>query len=53
MNPNTPVEEAAHIAQTRSIPTEEFVWWKVDRAVNRADPNNDGKHLLLPVSESA
>ena len=53
MNPNTPVEEAAHIAQTRSIPTEKFVWWKVDRAVNRVDPNNNGKHLLEPVSENA
>ena len=42
MNPDTPVEEAAHIAQARSIPTEEFVWWKVDRAVNRVDPNNNG-----------
>ena len=26
MNPETPVEEAAHIAQARSIPTEEFMW---------------------------
>ena len=42
MDPDTPVEEAAHIAQTRSIPTEEFIWWKVDRAVNRSDPNNNG-----------
>ena len=49
MNPETPVEEAAHIAQTRSLPTEEFMWWKVDRAVNRADPSNSGKHLLTPV----
>ena len=53
MNPDTRVEEAAHIAQTRSISTEQFVWWKVDRAVNRVDPNNNGKHLLVPVSESA
>ena len=45
----TPVEEAAHIAQSRSLPTEEFTWWKVDRAVNRADPNNNGKHLLAPI----
>jgi len=52
-SPDTPVEEAAHIAQTRSIPTEEFVWWKVGRGVNRVDPNNNGKHLLIPVSESA
>jgi putative SOS response-associated peptidase YedK len=50
MNLKTPVEEAAHIAQTKSIPTEEFVWWKVDRAVNRADLDNNGKHLLSPVS---
>ena len=50
MNPDTPVEEAAHIAQTRSIPTEEFIWWKVDRALNRVDPANNGNHLLLPVA---
>jgi putative SOS response-associated peptidase YedK len=50
MNPETPVEEAAQIAQTRSIPTEEFIWWRVDRAVNRADPSNNGRHLLTPVS---
>jgi putative SOS response-associated peptidase YedK len=53
LDPQTPVEEAAHIAQARSLPTEEFIWWKVDRAVDRADPNNNGKHLLIPVSESA
>ena len=52
MNPDTPIEEAAHIAQTRSVPTEEFMWWKVDRAVNRTDPNNNGKHLLVPISEA-
>jgi putative SOS response-associated peptidase YedK len=50
MNPDTPVEGAAQIAQTRSIPTEEFIWWRVDRAVNRADPSNNGRHLLTPVS---
>ncbi len=48
----TSVEEAAHIAQLRSIPTEEFMWWKVDRVVNRSDPSNSGKHLLAPMSES-
>lgn len=53
LDPETPVEKAAHIAQAKSLPTEEFIWWKVDRSVNRVDPNNDGKHLLLPVSESA
>src|SRR5690606_36440972 len=36
MNPETPVEEAAHIAQTRSLPSDAFTWWRVDRAVNRA-----------------
>jgi putative SOS response-associated peptidase YedK len=50
MNSDTPVEEAAHIAQTRSIPTEESMWWRVDRAVNRPDPSNDGKHLLAPIN---
>jgi putative SOS response-associated peptidase YedK len=53
MDPDTPIEEAAHIAQTRSVPTEEVVWWKVDRAVTRVDPSNDGKHLRVPISESA
>ena len=46
-------EEAAHIAQLRSLPAEEFVWWKVDKAVNRADPYNNGKHLLEPLLASA
>ena len=46
MNLDTPIEEAAHIAQTRSIPTDEFTWWRVDRAVDRADRSNNGKHLL-------
>ena len=50
MNSETSVEEAAHIAQTRSIPTEEFMWWRVDRAVNRPDPSNNGRQLLAPVS---
>jgi hypothetical protein len=50
MDLETPVEEAAHIAKSRSLPTEEFTWWKVGRAVNRADPNNDGKHLLAPAT---
>ncbi|WON74527.1 hypothetical protein [Nitrosospira sp. Is2] len=53
MDPDSSIEEAAYIAQTRSIPTEEFVWWKVDRAVNRVDPNNNGKHLLEPISDRA
>jgi putative SOS response-associated peptidase YedK len=53
MNPDTSVEEAAYIAQIWSVPTEEFIWWKVDRSVNRADPNNNGKHLLAPISEKA
>jgi putative SOS response-associated peptidase YedK len=52
MDPDTPIEEAAHIAVTKSLPAEEFIWWKVDRAVNRPDPNNNGRHLLVPISES-
>lgn len=52
IDPETPVEEAAHIAQTRSLPTEEFRWWKVDRAVNRFDPHNNGRHLLEPLNLS-
>jgi putative SOS response-associated peptidase YedK len=50
MDPETAVEEAAHIAQSRSLPTKAFRWWKVDRAVNRPDPGNNGTHLLEPVS---
>jgi putative SOS response-associated peptidase YedK len=53
MDPETPVEEAAHIAQSRSLPTEEFTWWKVSRAVNRANPNNNDKHLLVPIGLNA
>ena len=51
MDLETPVEEAAHIAQSRSLPTEEFVWWRVSREVNRVDPNNNRKELLEPVGE--
>ena len=50
MDLETRVEEAAHIAQTRSLPAEAFTWWRVDRAVNRAD--NNRKELLAPISES-
>jgi putative SOS response-associated peptidase YedK len=53
MDLETPVEEAAHVAQTRSLPTGAFTWWKVDRAVNRADPNNNRKELLAPITEPA
>jgi putative SOS response-associated peptidase YedK len=49
MDPETPVEEAAHIAQTRSLPTEAFRWWKVACGVNRYDLYNNGKHLLIPA----
>jgi putative SOS response-associated peptidase YedK len=49
MDPETPVEEAAHIAQTRSLPTEAFMWWKVDRGVNRYEQYKNGKHLLAPI----
>lgn len=48
MHRETPVEEAAHIAQSRSLPTEDFMWWRVDRAVNRADRYNNKKDLLTP-----
>ena len=51
MDLETPVEEAAHIAQSRSLSTEEFTWWRVSREVNRADPHNDRKELLEPISE--
>lgn len=48
----TPAEEAAHIAQSRSLPAEEFRWWKVSRAVNRPDPATNGAYLLEPVSSN-
>jgi putative SOS response-associated peptidase YedK len=51
MDPETQVEEAAHIAQSRSLPTEAFVWWKVDRAVNKPDPEKNTKQLLSPISK--
>ena len=47
----TPVEEAAHIAQTHSLPSQAFTWWRVDRAVNRVDPNNNGRELITPINE--
>ena len=49
MDRATSIEEAAHIAQTRSLPPEAFRWWRVDRALNRVDPYNNGKHLLAPI----
>ncbi|SFN45139.1 Putative SOS response-associated peptidase YedK [Nitrosospira briensis] len=51
MDPDTPVEEAVHIAHTRSLPTEAFTWWRVDRAVNRVDPNNNRRELITPINE--
>src|SRR3954467_619653 len=48
MDPGTPVEEAAHIAQSRSLPTEAFTWWRVSSQVNRADPYNNSRDLLVP-----
>jgi putative SOS response-associated peptidase YedK len=50
MDSETPVEEAAHIAQNRSLPTQEFMWWRVSRELNRADPHNDRKELVEPIS---
>jgi putative SOS response-associated peptidase YedK len=50
MDPETPVEEAAHIAQSRSLPSEEFTWWRVSREVNRTYSGNNGKHLLAPIN---
>ena len=49
MDKEMPVEEAAHIAQSRSSPTEEFRWWRVSRNVNRSDPSDNGQHLLEPI----
>ena len=49
MNPKTTVEEAAHIARSRSVPSEGFQGWKVSRAVNVPDPNKNGRELLAPL----
>lgn len=51
MLPDTPVQEAGLIAQTRSLPTEAFTWWRVDRAANRPDCNNNSSDLLTPINE--
>ncbi|SFU67505.1 SOS response associated peptidase (SRAP) [Nitrosospira multiformis] len=50
MDPDTPVEEAAHIAQSRSLSSDAFTWWKVGRALNLPDPNNNRKELLEPIN---
>jgi putative SOS response-associated peptidase YedK len=49
IDPQTPVEEAAHIAQSRSVPSHAFRWWRVTRAVNRPDPDNNDRQLLEPL----
>ena len=49
MDMKTTAEEAAFIAQTRSLPTDAFKWWRVSPQVNRPAPNNNGKHLLVPL----
>jgi putative SOS response-associated peptidase YedK len=47
MDAETTVEEAAHIAHSRSVPSEEFQWWKVSRDVNK--PNENRRELLAPL----
>jgi putative SOS response-associated peptidase YedK len=51
MDPKTPIEDAAHIARSRSIPSAEFIWWKVSRAVNTPDPNKNTRELLVPLNQ--
>ena len=53
IDPQTPIEEAAHIAQSRSVPSEEFRWWRVTRAVNRPDPATNDPRLLEPIDTVA
>jgi putative SOS response-associated peptidase YedK len=53
MNPKTTVEEAAHLARSRSVPSEEFQWWKVSRAVNVPDPGKNTRELLAPQNTQA
>lgn len=38
------------VAGFDTLPTEEPVWWRVSREVNRADPGNNRKHLLAPIN---
>ena len=38
------------VLQPADAPKDEFMWWRVEKAVNRADPSNNGRHLLAPVS---
>ena len=38
MDKETLVEDAAHTAQSRSLPRGEFRWWRVSRNVNQFDP---------------
>ena len=49
INPHTPVEEAAHIAQSGSLPSDAFHWWRVSRDVNMPDPAKNGARLLAPI----
>ncbi|SEO99277.1 SOS response-associated peptidase family protein [Nitrosovibrio sp. Nv6] len=53
MDPDNSVTDAVHMARTRSLPAEEFIWWKVDRAVNQVDPSNNTRELLQPISGAA
>ena len=52
MDPETPVEEAAHIAQSRSLATEEFRWCPVSRDANLPDLSKNEAKLLEPISMS-
>ena len=52
MDPETPVEEAAHIAQSRSLATEEFRWWPVSRDANLPDLSKNEAKLLEPIAMS-
>jgi putative SOS response-associated peptidase YedK len=49
IDPQIPVEEAAYIANSRSVPSHAFRWWRVARAVNRPDPANNDRQSLEPL----
>lgn len=51
MDPKTSAEEAAHIAQSRSLSTEAFQWWRVSRDINLPDPSKNAAKLLDPIEQ--
>lgn len=53
LDPETTVEEASTLLRQSPYPPKTSLGGRWTRAVNRADPSNNGKHLLVSISESA